>query len=97
MSAMAFRDAIRESIPENRPEVFVQITGIGYFPPRSDDFIYDEDTKLQVPPKDRDFFSLLVEDWEAAAYLHPSIGVRNVFIRPGVVLGRNGGEYIKHS
>jgi len=90
-TAMAFRDAIRESAPENRPEVFVQITGIGYFPPRNDDFIYDEDTQLQLAPKDRDWFSLLVEDWEAAAYLSPSYGVRNVFIRPGVVLGRNGG------
>ena len=30
-------------------------------------------------------------DWEDAARLSPETGVRNVFVRPGVVLGRKGG------
>ena len=44
-----------------------------------------------MDPSDRDYFSNLVVDWESAATLPPELGVRNVFIRPGVVLGRNGG------
>ena len=87
-TAKAFKQAIELSPPEKRPEVFVQITGIGYFPPK-DNVLYNENTI--VDPSDRDYFSNLVVDWESAATLPPDLGVRNVFIRPGVVLGRNGG------
>ena len=88
-TAKAFKDAIEKSSPDKRPKVFVQITGIGYFPPRDDNFTYNEETK--VDPANRDYFANLVVDWEAAATLPPELGVRNVYVRPGVVLGRNGG------
>ncbi len=88
-TAKAFKEAIEKTEPSCRPKVFVQVTGIGYFPPRDDDLIYNENTKVE--DKQRDFFSKLVLDWENAASLKPELGVRNVFVRPGVVLGRNGG------
>jgi len=88
-TAKAFKNAIENSEPSKRPKAFIQITGIGYFPPRDDDFIYNEDTKVEESK--RDFFAKLVVDWEAAATLKPDLGVRNVFVRPGVVLGRKGG------
>lgn len=88
-TAKAFKDAIEKTEAGKRPNVFVQITGIGYFPPRDDGLIYDENTKVE--DAQRDYFSNLVKDWEAAATLAPDIGVRNVFVRPGVVLGRQGG------
>ena len=88
-SAKAFKKAIEKCEPEKRPKVFVQVTGIGYFPPRDDGFVYNEDSTVEESK--RDFFSKLVVDWENAARLAPDTGVRNVFLRPGVVLGRNGG------
>ena len=88
-TAKAFKEAIEKSEPSKRPNVFVQITGIGYFPPRDDNYVYNETSK--VKESERDFFSKLVLDWESAATLSPGCGVRNVFVRPGVVLGRKGG------
>jgi len=88
-TAKAFKEVIEKSDEEKRPKVFVQITGIGYFPPRDDGLIYNEDSIVEE--SQRDFFSKLVVDWENAAKLSPDLGVRNVFIRPGVVLGRKGG------
>jgi len=88
-SAKAFKKAIEKCDPEKRPKVFVQVTGIGYFPPRDDNFVYNEDTVVEEWRKD--YFSKLVVDWEDAARLSPESGVRNVFVRPGVVLGRKGG------
>lgn len=88
-SAKALKEAIVKCDANDRPKVFVQITGIGYFPPREDDFVYNEDTKVEESK--RDYFSKLVVDWEEAATLPSDLGVRNVFVRPGVVLGRTGG------
>lgn len=71
------------------PEVYVQITGVGIYPPGDNDVIYDEDSKVQE--SDGGFMSRLVMDWEEAAKLPPEVATRNVFVRSGVVLGRNGG------
>ena len=35
--------------------------------------------------------SSLVRDWESAASVPAGLGVRNVYLRSGVVLGREGG------
>ncbi|XP_060677677.1 epimerase family protein SDR39U1 [Hemiscyllium ocellatum] len=50
---------------------------------------YDEDSA----GGDWDFFSGLVRDWERAAWLPPEVArdVRQVVVRSGVVLGRQGG------
>lgn len=87
-TATAFREAIEKCEAQKRPKVFIQITGVGYYP-YSDSVVYNEDSK--VKPDELNFFGRLVHDWEAAATLPKDLGVRNVFVRSGVVLGRNGG------
>lgn len=86
-TAKAFRNAIVQS--DQKPDVFVQVTAVGYYPP-SPTTEYDENWK-PGNEGDKDFFSKIVIDWEDAAMLPKDIGVRNVMVRPGVVLGRNGG------
>ncbi len=88
-TAMFFRDAIMNAEPKRRPKVFVQVTGVGGYPLRDDDHVYDEDSDHQVD--ENSYFQTLVRDWEGKAKLPPEMGVRNVFVRPGAVLGRNGG------
>lgn len=87
-TATAFKEAILKTDVKKRPQVFVQITGVGYYPNHPDNLIYNEHFKVEPS---NDYFIKLVVDWEAAATLPPDLGVRNVFVRPGVVLGRKGG------
>lgn len=84
------RDAVLKSeAGVNRPEVYVQVTGVGFYP-TSLPLTFDEDSVVDHD-KDGDFMSRLVRDWEAAAELPAGCGTRSVVIRSGVVLGRNGG------
>ncbi|XP_059490744.1 epimerase family protein SDR39U1 [Neocloeon triangulifer] len=69
-----------------KPEVFITVSGVGYYKP-SETEVYDESSK----GGDFDYLSKLCTDWEAAAKLSSSPGVRQVTIRSGVVLGRLGG------
>ncbi|CAH0729737.1 unnamed protein product, partial [Brenthis ino] len=78
----ALATAINKS--ENKPKVFVLITGVGAYEP-SETNCYDESS----PPTGKDFFSKLLVEWEKAATVDPP--VRLVIIRSGVVLGREGG------
>lgn len=71
------------------PDVFVQITGVGLYPPGNNDIKYDEYSKIEGDAGG--YMSRLVKDWEDAATLPQNIPTRNVFLRSGVVLGRNGG------
>ena len=71
------------------PDVFVQITGVGIYPPGDNNIKYDENSIVE--PDAGGYMSRLVMDWEDAARLPPLVPTRNVFIRSGVVLGRNGG------
>lgn len=87
-TAELWKNLIMKSKLQHRPKVFIQISGIGYYPPQADN-IYNEDSV--VDSAQRDYFSHLVVDWEAAATLPLDVDVRSVFIRPGVVLGRRGG------
>ena len=82
--ASMLRQAIESA--QNPPDSFVQVTGAGYYPFNSD----EEFTEDKVV-SNNSYFTKLVEDWEAAATLKPGHKTRNVFIRSGVVLGRNGG------
>ena len=72
------------------PEVFVTISGVGFYPP-SPTKEYTEDSE-----GGDDFMAKLCKDWEKASYLPPELGVRNVIIRSGVVLGKYGGLYSIH-
>lgn len=69
-----------------KPEVFVNISGVSNYRP-DDKKIYTEDD----PGEDYDFMSKLCMEWEKAATVGKEVSVRNVKIRTGVVLGREGG------
>uniref|UniRef100_H3A091 Short chain dehydrogenase/reductase family 39U member 1 n=1 Tax=Latimeria chalumnae TaxID=7897 RepID=H3A091_LATCH len=73
---------------EKPPRVWVLITGVGYYQP-SRTAEYTEDS----PGGDFDYLSRLVKQWEAAAKLPEERGAhtRQVVIRSGVVLGKDGG------
>ena len=70
---------------EEPPEVFISISAVGFYPP-SPTKEYTEESE-----GGNDFFSNLCRDWEKASNLPPELGVRNVIIRSGVVLGKYGG------
>ncbi|XP_048514588.1 epimerase family protein SDR39U1 isoform X2 [Athalia rosae] len=67
------------------PKVFVTISGVAYYPPDKKE--YNEESVCDK----YDFLSELCHEWEAAAKLPEGTDVRQVTIRSGVVLGRNGG------
>lgn len=69
-----------------KPNVFVSMSGVGIYEP-SPNVTYTEDSVI----KEFDFLSKLCVKWEYAAQLPAHINCRNVYIRSGVVLGRDGG------
>jgi len=71
---------------EVKPEVFVSMSGVGYYPTGSDTH-FTEDS----PGGDSDYLTRLAADWEEAASLPPELGVRGVTYRCGVVIGRGSG------
>uniref|UniRef100_A0A0B6ZIY9 DUF1731 domain-containing protein n=1 Tax=Arion vulgaris TaxID=1028688 RepID=A0A0B6ZIY9_9EUPU len=68
------------------PQVFVAISGIGYYKP---------DTNKEYTESDKvepfDFLSEVTKDWEAAAVLPDNVKTRSVILRTGIVLGNDGG------
>jgi len=76
-------DAIEKAQKDSKPKVFISMSGVGYYKPDSQKE-YTEDS----PGGDFDFLSELVTDWESAAKAKDT---RNVILRSGVVLGREGG------
>ncbi|XP_032890442.1 epimerase family protein SDR39U1 [Amblyraja radiata] len=76
------------SLCPHPPRSWVLLTGVGYYQPS----LREEYHEGSVGG-DFDFFSRLVGDWESAARLPEGIGrlVRQVVVRAGVVLGREGG------
>lgn len=78
--------AILHAKPELKPEVFINISGVSNYKPDNKKVYteYDECKKY-------DYMSDLCIEWEKAATIDKSVGVRNVKIRTGVVLGREGG------
>jgi len=72
--------AIRET--SNKPSVFVTVTGVGYY--ASDSNLHCDETS----GRGQGWLAELAEQWEHEA---SQSGVRTVILRPGVVLGRNGG------
>ena len=61
-TARKISQAIQKSQQDNRPEVFVQITGVGYYP----DNTPSKQTE-DSPGGKNNFFATLVKDWEEAA------------------------------
>ncbi|XP_077171904.1 epimerase family protein SDR39U1 isoform X1 [Paroedura picta] len=70
---------------DHPPRSWVLVTGVGYYRP-SHTTKYTENS----PGGDFDFFSRLVTRWEAEARV-PEQTTRQVVVRSGVVLGRDGG------
>ncbi|XP_032806126.1 epimerase family protein SDR39U1 [Petromyzon marinus] len=83
----ALARAVSEAKP--RPHTWLLVTGVGYYRP-SRTAHYTEDS----PGGDSDFWAQLVTAWETAAKLPGSqqeSAVRQVVVRPGLVLGKGGG------
>jgi len=66
-----------------KPEVFVQMSGVGYYPNTFTGKMMDEEGE-----QGSDWLAKLAGEWEQAGEVE---GVRRVVLRPGVVLGREGG------
>ncbi|XP_032672328.1 epimerase family protein SDR39U1 isoform X2 [Odontomachus brunneus] len=77
--------ALADAIQNTKATIFMTISGVAYYKPN--DTIYTEDSKCES----YDFLSRLSHDWENAAKIPKKCNIRQVTIRSGVVLGRNGG------
>lgn len=67
------------------PDIFVQVSGIGYYGSRKDR-ILDENA-----PPGQGFLSRVSRDWEDASRNLETMGVRRVVFRTAMVLGPHGG------
>lgn len=70
---------------ESQPNVFVTMSGVGYYPP-SKTAEYTEESGCGD-----DWLGKLASEWEKAGNLPDSVDTRRVIIRSGVILGRDGG------
>ena len=73
-----------------KPEVFIQASATGYYPYKTDNTIYTEDSEPSTG-----FLSNLTVKWEAAAKKHLPQSIRLVTIRTGIILSAKGGMYPK--
>lgn len=68
-----------------KPEVFIQGSAIGYYGN------HPENSFTEDSPKGEGFVANLVDDWEKAAEPLQDMGIRVVWTRSGVVMGRHEG------
>ncbi len=71
----------------HKPEVIVQAAAIGYYGPRGDEALTEEDSPAQ------DFLAQLCVDWEHSTARVEEMGVRRAVIRSGLVLSMDGGAF----
>jgi uncharacterized protein (TIGR01777 family) len=76
-------EALRKT--NSRPDLFIQISGIGYYGSRGDE-ILDENS---APGSG--FLSQVSQEWETSTAKLESMNIRRVIFRTGLVLGPNGG------
>ncbi len=81
--------AVVEAISEaaHRPEVVIQASGAGYYGPRGNAVVAEEDQPGQG------FLGRTAVAWEASTATVEALGVRRVIIRSGVVLSTTGGAF----
>ncbi len=75
---------------ENRPEVLVSGSAIGFYGDRDEPV-----TEADGPADPLDFLSEICVAWEEAAAPAEAAGIRTVFIRTGIVLSAEGGALRK--
>jgi uncharacterized protein (TIGR01777 family) len=73
------------STQSKRPAVLVSGSAIGFYGDRGDEVLTESSSRGQG------FLADVTADWEAAADLAISLGVRVVKLRTGIVLGKGGG------
>ncbi len=79
----AIAEAIRRA--SHKPEILLQASAIGYYGSQVDE-ILDE-----TSPKGDGFMADVVEQWEASVTPLTESGVRIIYLRTGVVLGKGSG------
>jgi uncharacterized protein (TIGR01777 family) len=70
---------------ERKPKVVIQASAVGYYGPRGNEEITEEDTA------GNDFLAQLCVDWESSTVPVESLGVRRAIIRTGAVLSSEDG------
>nr|XP_050864647.1 epimerase family protein SDR39U1 [Vespula vulgaris] len=78
-------ETLAKAIEHTEAKAFVTISGVACYKPN--DTTYTEESECIS----YDFLSELCRDWEAAAQLPQECKIRQVTIRSGVVLGKDGG------
>lgn len=79
-------NAIDRLSPNERPEVFLSGSAVGYYGPDSGDAVLTEDSH-----RGTGFLSQLCVDWEREAREAEALGVRTVLLRTGLTMGADGG------
>ena len=74
---------------EKKPKVVIQASAIGCYGSRADELI-DEDSS-----HGEGFLADVVKEWEFSTQEVESLNVRRTIIRSGVVLGREGGAFLR--
>jgi uncharacterized protein (TIGR01777 family) len=78
---------------QKRPQVFLSGSAVGHYGPRVPGETVDETTARAFDFAPRDFLASVCYSWERAAQPAERLGVRTVYLRTGVVLGRGGGAF----
>lgn len=74
-------------IAEEKPKVVIQASGIGYYGSLADEIV-DEDF-----PPGKGFMPEVAQQWELSTKPVELVGVRQIIIRTGIVLGKDGGAF----
>lgn len=73
---------------EHKPEVFISGSAVGFYG-SSTEHIFTENTTASG----EDFLSSVVAQWEDTASEAESLGIRTIYARFGIVLGKDGGSF----
>ncbi len=80
---------------QRRPRVLLSGSAVGFYGPRRPGEAVDESTPRAAEFAPGDFLASVCQDWEREAARATLLGVRTVFLRLGVVLGRGDGAYVQ--